>query len=52
MTHRWRVKKKLPDRYGHPCRIVTRGALNSILVEFEDGYQAVTSRWNVRKLQA
>lgn len=42
----WRVK--LGDRKGHPCRVVTRGALNSALVEFEDGYRVLTSRYAVR----
>lgn len=45
----WRVRKWLPNRYGQACRIVARGAMNAALVEFEDGYRAVTSRWFVRK---
>lgn len=50
MTHYWFWKKKLPERKGKPCRILTRGRMNSILVEFEDGYKVVTSRWAVRKI--
>jgi len=50
VTHFWRVKKVLPERYGQPCRVLARGALNSCLVEFEDGYRVITNRWYVRRL--
>ena len=40
----WRVKTRLPERYGTPCKVLARGRLNSCLVEFEDGYRVVTSR--------
>jgi hypothetical protein len=36
------------DRRGDSCRILARGARNSILVEFLDGYKVVTSRHAVR----
>jgi hypothetical protein len=36
-------------RKGQPLRVLVRGAMNSCLVEFEDGYQAVTSRNALRK---
>ena len=42
----WRVR--LPDRKGQRCRITARGALNSIRVEFPDGFWVITSRWAVR----
>lgn len=45
----WFWKSRLPDRKGQSCRIVTRGKMNSILVEFEDGFRAVTSRYAVRR---
>jgi len=47
----WYWKKKLPDRHGASCRVVARGALNSVLVEFEDGYRVVTSRYAVRRVK-
>lgn len=47
----WRVKTRLPERKGQPCRVLCRGSMNSCLVEFEDGYQVVTSRWYVRRRQ-
>ena len=37
------------DRKGEPCRVLARGAMNTILVEFEDGYRVTTSRYAVRK---
>lgn len=46
--HLWNWKKRLPDRFGKRCRVLVRGALNNVLVEFEDGYKAVASRYAVR----
>lgn len=37
------------NRKGQRCRVVARGALNSILVEFEDGWRCITSRYAVRE---
>ena len=45
----WRVRTHLPERFGQRCRIVCRGAMNSCVVEFEDGIFVVTSRWYVRR---
>ena len=47
--HIWFWKTRLPERKGQPCRVLARGNMNSILVEFEDGYRVVTSRFAVRK---
>lgn len=49
-THRWFWRKRLPERKGQLCRVLVRGRMNSILVEFEDGYRVVTSRFAVRKV--
>jgi hypothetical protein len=49
MTHVWWWKSVLPERKGQPCRVLVRGKMNSILVEFEDGFKVVTSRYAVRK---
>lgn len=38
-------------RKGQRCRVLVRGAKNSILVEFEDGFKAVTSRYAVREVK-
>ena len=50
MTHYWRLRCRLPERYKQPCRVLARGKMNSILIEFEDGIQYVVSRYAVRKL--
>ena len=39
-------------RKGQPCKVTARGAMNSIRVEFEDGFKMITSRYAVRKLKA
>lgn len=51
MTHYWRVKARLPERFGQKCRLIACGRLNSALVEFEDGFKVVTCRYYVRKLK-
>lgn len=51
MTHYWRVRARLPERFGQHCRIIAVCRMNNILVEFEDGYRAVTCRYYVRKLK-
>lgn len=43
----WRVN--LGDRKGQKCRIVATGTLNAALIEFDDGYRVVSSRYAVRK---
>ena len=46
----WYWRSRLPERKGQPCRVVLRAkSMNSILVEFEDGYRVCTSRYAVRK---
>lgn len=47
--HIYRWRKYRPDLYGKRCRVVARGAMNSCLVEFEDGTRHVVSRYAVRK---
>lgn len=50
MTHYWRIRATLPERHRQPCRVLARGRMNSILIEFADGERHVVSRWAVRKL--
>lgn len=50
MTHLWYWRKWLPERHGQPCRVLATGRMNSALVEFEDGYKVITSRYAVRKI--
>ncbi len=37
------------DRKGQTCRVLARGAMNSCLVEFDDGWRMVTSRNAIRR---
>lgn len=51
MTHYWRIKKFLPERYGQPCRVVKYGPRRHVLIEFEDGQRVRTMLTNVRRLE-
>jgi hypothetical protein len=47
--HVWHSHSRLPERKGTACRVVARSRrLGSVLVEFEDGFRVVTSRYAVR----
>lgn len=50
MTNIWYWKSRLPERKGQTCKILAFGKMNSILVEFQDGYKVITSRYAVRKI--
>lgn len=51
MTHYWHWRSRLPERKDQPCRVLARSKrMNSILVEFGDGYRVVTSRYAVRRI--
>ena len=47
----WHWLVLLPERKGQRCRILARGALNSICVEFEDGEKHIVSRYAVRRIK-
>lgn len=47
----WRVRSRLPHRFGQRCRVVVRGGMNSAIVEFEDGSRFCTSRNYLRKVK-
>ena len=60
MTHYWRLKKWLGERYGHRCRVICRGGGRgvgkfrspvNVLVEFGDGSRVVGTRFCVRRLR-
>lgn len=51
MTHYWRVRATLPERFGEPCRVTARGRMNSIEVQFADGIKHIVSRYAVRRLK-
>lgn len=47
----WYWRRRLPERKGKLCQVVARGAKGSILVRFPDGYEVITSRHAVRRVQ-
>lgn len=48
----WKQSPMRPEnRRGQKCRVLKRGWMNSILVEFEDGFKMLTSRRAVRKIK-
>ena len=53
MTHVyvWGNNEKRATLKGRLCRVLARGRMNSILVEFENGERLVTSRYAVRKVR-
>lgn len=48
----WFWRSKHGDRKGQRCRVWARGTMNSIGVEFEDGFRTVTARYAIRKVAA
>lgn len=50
--HEWWWRKFLPERKGQRCRVLARGKLNSIKIEFQDGHITITSRYAVRKVKS
>lgn len=52
MTHVWHLRLWLGERKGQKCRIVAGPSrMGTILIEFEDGYRAVTDRRAVRRIR-
>jgi hypothetical protein len=45
----WRVRTRLPERFGQRCVVLARGKMNNQLVRFEDGYEVITSRNYTRR---
>ncbi len=45
----WYWRSRLPERKGQRCRVLARGRMNTIAVQFEDGYAVTTSRFAVRR---
>lgn len=44
----WRVKKKHPDRYGQPCKIIQRITDFTVVVRFEDGLETRVHRSGIK----
>jgi len=45
----WTWSTRLPERRGQFFRVICRGAMNSAMIQFEDGAWYVTSRNAIRK---
>lgn len=54
LTHyyAWKNNARRLTLYKRECRIVARGALNSVLIEFADGQRECVSRNAVRRIAA
>jgi hypothetical protein len=48
----WFWRARHPERKGERCRVWARGTMNSIGVEFPDGFRTVTARYAIRKAPA
>lgn len=53
MTHyyAWKNNPKRLTFYRRLCRILARGGLGSVLIEFENGQREIVSRRAVRRLK-
>ena len=48
-VYTWGNNEKRAALRGRACRVVVRGRMNSVLVEFEDGRREVVSRYVLRR---
>jgi hypothetical protein len=48
-THFWRLRCRLPERYGQHCRVLVRGKMGSIMIEFRDGVRHIVGWRSIRK---
>lgn len=48
-VYAWRNNEKRAALFGRPCRVVARGRMGSVLIEFEDGRREVVSRRALRR---
>jgi len=51
VTYPYRYAWNRMDRKDQRCRVLVRGKMNSCLIEFEDGFRAVTSRNALRRIR-
>ncbi len=47
----WRNNSKRATLFNRRCRVVARGRMNSVLIEFENGQREVVSRYAVRRIE-
>jgi hypothetical protein len=50
-VYRWRNNPRRGELYGRVCRLVCSGTKNTVLVEFVDtGERVTTSRWAIKRV--
>jgi len=49
--HQWRWSSRLPQRKDRKCRVLAKGSMNSVLIEFEDGYKVIASRYAIKPIK-
>lgn len=49
--HYWRLNCRLPERKGKPCRVLAKGKMGTILIEFEDGVRYFVGWRTIRKIK-
>ena len=47
----WHWTSHLPERKGNKCRVLAKGYMNSILIEFEDNKKVLTSKYAIRPIK-
>lgn len=50
LVFNWGNNSKRHTMKGRKCRIIARGRMNSIEIEFEDGQREIVSRYSVRRV--
>ena len=48
----WKNNGKRMTMYRRKCRVIARGRMNSILIEFENGQREIVSRNSIRRAKA
>jgi hypothetical protein len=51
-AHYWRLRCRLPERNGAHCRVLARGSMGSIMIEFEDGACFIVGWRTIRRLHS
>lgn len=48
-TYGWKNNEKRVTLFKRPCRILARGTMSSVLIEFENGDREIVSRRALRR---
>lgn len=47
----WGNNEKRKALKGRICNVISRGKMNSVLIEFDNGQKEIVSRYSIRKLK-